>query len=153
MTQAVSEPKESYGPLRPRGLWWQLVAVALGEALVLTAYRFTDSLFHWSTHLLVGLTAAAVYNLLVLSIRSRPAPGQLVSILAAHLVAMAPDVVFPFGIPHLLWMDVFLVHISAHYLPGGDVGWLVIAFTVTTVYVAILSMWLQARARRGKPPG
>lgn len=150
MTTSPPVRKEVYGPLQPRRLRWQLFALVLGEALILTAYALTDALFHWSTHFLVGLTAAAVYNLLVLTIRGKPAPGQLASVLVLHLVAMAPDLVFPLGIPHLAWMDIFLGHISAHYFPGGDAGWLAVALTTTTVYVAVLSAWLHARTRAAR---
>jgi hypothetical protein len=150
VTRSRAGRKDLYRPLRPRSLRWQLVALVLGEAVILSAYALTDALFHWSTHFLVGLTAAAVYNLLVLAIRCTPAPGQLASILVLHLVAMVPDLVFPLGVPHLQWMDVFLGHNSAHYVPGGDAGWLAIALTATTVYVAVLSAWLHARTRAAK---
>ena len=150
MTLAGALRDELDRPLRAGSLRWQLVALVLGEALILTSYALTDALFHWSTHFLVGLTAAAVYNLLVLTIRGTPAPGQLATVLVLHLVAMAPDLVFPLGIPHLAWMDVFLGHNSAHYFPGGDAGWLAVALATTTLYVAVLSAWLHARTRAAR---
>ena len=43
-------------------------------------------------------------------------------------------------------MDIFLGHVSAHYLPGGDTTWLVIAVTAITGYVVALTRWLRSQA-------
>jgi len=69
---------------------------------------------------------------------------------------MAPDLLFRGGVPHHRWMDVFLGHVAAHYLPGGDVSWLLIALICAGAYVATLTAWLRARrteALAGMPPG
>ncbi len=137
-----------YRPLRPRTLTWQLAGLIGAEAGLIAMYWRPDSLFHWSIHLLVGLTAAAVWNLATLLLTDRPAPGQLVSILIFHLIAMAPDILFALDVPHLPWMDVFLGHISVHYTPGHDRTWLVVALLATGLYVAILSRWLARRTRQ-----
>ena len=52
-------------------------------------------------------------------------------------------------------MDLFLGHVAAHYLPGGDGSWLLIALLTTGAYVTALTLWLRARraeARTGMPP-
>jgi len=69
---------------------------------------------------------------------------------------MAPDLLFRGGVPHYRWMDVFLGHVAAHYLPGGDPAWLLIALACTAGYVTALTLWLRARhaeAQAGLPPG
>ena len=69
---------------------------------------------------------------------------------------MAPDLLFRVGVPHYRWMDVFLGHVAAHYLPGGDLAWLLIALACTGAYLAALTLWLRARhseAQAGLPPG
>lgn len=136
---------EDYRPLHPRTLIWQLVVLIGAEAAILAVYWRPDSLFHWSIHFLVGLTTAAVWNLTVLLLLDRPAPGQLASILVLHLIAMAPDILFGFEVPHYAWMDLFLGHISVHYTPGQDRTWLAIALLTTGLYVILLSRWLAHR--------
>ncbi len=83
--------------------------------------------FHWATHFLVGLTVAALFNLVWQLARDAPASGQ---------------------IPHYRWMDVFLGHISAHEIPGGDTVWLAIGVASLTAYAAALSAWLRAGPAR-----
>ncbi len=53
-------------------------------------------------------------------------------------------------------MDLFLGHVAAHYLPGGDGSWLATALAALTLYVTALTLWLRARraeAAAGLPPG
>ncbi len=76
--------------------------------------------------------------------------------LGFHLYAMAPDLLFRGGVPHHRWMDVFLGHVAAHYVPGGDATWLVLALSATGAYILALTLWLRARraeALAGMPPG
>lgn len=139
---------DGYRPLYPRTLIWQLAVLLGAEAAIVAVYWKPDSLFHWSIHFLVGLTAAAVWNLAVLLVLDRPAPGQLASILVLHLIAMAPDILFGFDVPHHAWMDLFLGHISVHYTPGQDRTWLVIALLSAGLYIIFLSRWLALRTRQ-----
>jgi hypothetical protein len=142
----VTRPRDAYRRLRPRSLWLQLGVLAAGEVAIFAVYADADARFHWSTHFLVGLTTAAVVNLLVLAIWSRPAPGQLGGILGWHLLAAAPDLVFRLGVPHYEWMDVFLGHISVHEIVGGDETLLGVALATAGLYIASLTRWLRARA-------
>ncbi len=118
MSVVPPTPVTAYRPLRPRPLAAQLVALILAEFALLATYRGHEAGFHWATHFLVALAVVALLNLAWLLARDAPAPGQILSILAAHLVAMFPDFLFSAGIPHYPWMDVFLGHISAHEIPG-----------------------------------
>jgi hypothetical protein len=146
MSASPSTPLCAYRPLRARSLLAQLAALVPAEALLFASYRSHESGFHWATHLLVGVAAAALWNLGWLALKRAPAPAQLLSVLVAHLLAMFPDFLFSAGVPHYAWMDVFLAHNSSHHLPGGAFGWLVIALTLSGLYAAALSWWLHTRA-------
>lgn len=137
----------TYRALHPRSLAIQLTILVIAEVLVFQTYSVHDARFHWATHFLVALIAAAVVSLVVLEVRGAPGPRfLLLLVLALHLFAMAPDLVFRAGAPHAPWMDVFLGHITAHYLPGGDTAWLAIAILAVGVYVLTLSRWLKNKA-------
>ncbi len=74
-----------------------------------------------------------------------PARGQLLWVLGLHFYAMTPDLLFIGAkTPHDGWMDVFLGHIGAHYLPGGPRSWLVIALLTSGIYAWVLSRWLRS---------
>lgn len=108
-----------------------------------------DAWYHWTTHFLVGVIVAAAWNAAYLRVRQRPAPGQLLSVLGFHLVAMAPEIAFRAGVPHYRWMDAFLGHVSSHYLPGGDRTWLALACLAVLSYSVQLAFWSRRKARAG----
>lgn len=140
----------AYRPLRPRGLLVQVMIVVGAEVLLYISYSGHQAAFHWATHFLVGLTAAASVNLACLALKGAPARGQLLSVLGLHLYAMAPDLLFSgANVPHDGWMDLFLGHISAHYVPGGVRTWLIVALLSSGVYAWVLSRWLRARRLEG----
>lgn len=151
MSAAAASPQEpvwagAYGPLRPRTLLIQLGVLLVAELLLFRSYVHHEAGFHWATHFLVGLTAAAIVNAIWLALKGAPARGQLLWVLGLHLYAMFPDLLFSPGlIPHNGWMDVFLGHISSHYVPGGDATWLLVAVLASGAYAALLSAWLGAR--------
>lgn len=156
MTIVADPSPATYRPLRPSSLLVQLAAVTVVEAALFTTYQGTQAVFHWSVHFLVGLTAAALWNGLYLALRGRPAPGQLAAVLVWHLVAMAPDVVFPAGVAHQPWMNVFLGHIAVHAIPGRELTWLAVGLAASGFYAALLSAWLRGRAceaEAGMEPG
>lgn len=138
-------PREPPKPLRPTGLALQAGLVVLTEAYLYLTYTGHDAAFHWSTHFLVGVLATVAWHAAYLRLRDRPAPGQILSVLGFHLVAMAPDLAFRGGVPHYLWMDVFLGHISSHYLPGGDRTWLLLACLAVLAYTWQLHRWTRRR--------
>lgn len=141
----------AYRPLGVRTLALQLLALIGAEFVLFHAYRAHQAGFHWSTHFLVGLTASAAWNLLWFLLKAAPAPGLLLSILVFHLYAMFPDLLFDAGIAHERWMDIFLGHVSVHYMPGEDRSWLAIGLGSYGIYVAVLSAWLRARRREVEP--
>lgn len=156
---AVTAPAwgRAFSPLGRRTLLVQLVVLIGVEAVLFASYRQHEAGFHWSTHFLVGLTTAALVLSAWLALKGAPARGQLMWVLGLHLFAMFPDLLFsPGQQPHDEWMDVFLGHISSHYIPGGDATWLVIALAAGAAYCCLLSRWLAARraeADAGLAPG
>ena len=147
----------AYRPLRPLSLAVQLVLLVVAEIALYASYSAHDARFHWATHFLVGLAYASLVLLLRLLITGAPGPRLLLPmVLAFHLYAMLPDLLFRGGVPHYRWMDVFLGHVAAHYLPGGDGSWLLIALASLGLYVGVLTAWIRARraeAALGLPPG
>ena len=126
--------------LFPRGLRlcaWCAVA-ALVEVGLYVSYRGHDARFHWFTHFFVGATAAFSVMMLVAGVRRRPVPLPLVWLLAGHLVAMAPDLAFVAGVAHQPWMDVFLGHISSHYVPGHNWTWYGVFLAALAAYLLVV---------------
>jgi len=148
---------KAYRPLRPRSLVVQLMFLVVAEIVLYATYDVHDARFHWATHFLVALTYASLVMLVRLLVTGVPGPRLLLpAVLGFHLFAMAPDLLFRGGVPHYRWMDVFLGHITVHYLPGGDGSWLAIALTSLGLFIGALTAWLRARhaeADAGLPPG
>lgn len=157
----MSQPPQpwtlAYLPLRPRSLAVQLGILVLAEIALYFSYADHDARFHWATHFLVALGFTALLLLGRLLVTGVPGPRYLLlTLLGFHLYAMTPDLLFRGGVPHYRWMDAFLGHVAVHYLPGGDVSWLLIALTCAGAYVLALTAWLRARrseALAGMPPG
>ena len=130
--------------LAVRSLAWQLAALVVVEVLLYRSYAVHDARWHYATHLLVAVAAAAAWRSAVLHLTGRPARFQLLSVLGFHLLAMWPDLAFRAGLPHYAWMDwVALGHVSSHYLPGGDASWLAVAVVASGGYALHLTSWLR----------
>lgn len=68
----------------------------------------------------------------------RPVTLPLVWLLAGHLFAMFPDFLFTAGVAHYRWMEVFLGHISSHFVPGRNLTWYVAFLASLGVYLATI---------------
>lgn len=156
MKQNESDWPRAYRPLRPGTLVIQAVVLTGAEVALYASYAAHDARFHWATHFLVGLLATALWQSVHLLVAARPARGQLITVLLFHLWAMWPDLAFRAGVPHFRWMDVVaLGHVSAHYMPGGDTTWLVLALVAVGGYALLVHRWIAARhaeAATGLPP-
>jgi hypothetical protein len=117
---------------------WCLLVVLVEIGLYLS-YRGHDARFHWLTHFFVGAATALLVMSLLAWRRRCPVPYPLVLPVAAHLVAMFPDFLFTAGIAHFWWMDLFLGHISTHFVPGRNVTWYLIFLAALGLYLAVLS--------------
>jgi hypothetical protein len=116
---------------------WCVAAVAV-EVGLYASYRGHDARFHWFTHFFVGASAALVVMAAVAARTRRPVPLPLVWVLVGHLVAMAPDLAFVAGEAHRRWMDVFLGHISTHFVPGRNRTWYVVFVLSLGAYLVVL---------------
>jgi 4-hydroxybenzoate polyprenyltransferase len=125
---------------------WCLIAV-LAEVALYASYRGHDARFHWFTHFFVGTSVALVAMAGVAARTRRPVPLPLVWPFLAHVVAMFPDFLFTAGIAHRRWMDVFLGHISTHFVPGRNLTWFAVFLLALAAYLAVL-----ARLPSATPP-
>jgi hypothetical protein len=117
---------------------WCLIPV-VAEVGLYASYRGHDARFHWFTHFFVGASMALLAMAAVAARTRRPVPLPLVWPFLAHLVAMFPDFLFTTGIAHQRWMDLFLGHISTHFVPGGNLTWLVVFLLALAAYLAVLA--------------
>lgn len=125
---------------------WCVLAVVVEIALYLS-YRGHDARFHWFTHFFVGSAVALLIMSLVALRTRRPVPLPLVWPLLGHLYAMFPDFLFSGGhMAHEPWMDVFLGHISTHFVPGRNLTWYVVFLAAVALYLSVLH-WLRPRQR------
>ncbi len=136
-------------PVTPRFVrlcLWCAAAVVVEVALYLS-YRGHDARFHWFTHFFVGASAALLIMSAVALRTRRPVPLPLVWPLIGHLYAMFPDFLFTGSqIAHERWMDVFLGHISTHFVPGRNLTWYLVFLVAVTLYLGVLNRLL-ARQR------
>lgn len=119
---------------------WCALAV-LGESLLYYFYFAHEARFHWFTHFYVGAGVALLVMSGVAWKTHRPVPLPLVWPLLGHVLAMFPDFLFEAGIAHRRWMDVFLGHLSTHFIPGRNWTWY--AF-----FLACLALYLWTIGRR-----
>jgi len=126
-------------------LW--CAAAAAAEVGVYVSYRGHDARFHWFTHFFVGSSLALIVMAAVAARTRRPVPLPLVWPFLAHLVAMFPDFLFTAGIAHERWMDVFLGHISSHFVPGRNLTWFTTFLAALAAYLIALARMPHARAR------
>ncbi len=126
-------------PLRRRLHLYGWVAGAIVIEMALYAsYQGEDGRFHWFTHFFVG-TAFALAAMTVVARRTgRPVRLPLLWLLVGHLVAMAPDFAFLEGVAHGRWMDVFLAHVSSHYVVGRNWTWYGVFLAALAAYLAVV---------------
>ncbi len=117
---------------------WCVIAV-LAEVALYASYRGHDARFHWFTHFFVGASVALVVMAAVVARTRRPVPVPVVWPFLAHVVAMFPDFLFTAGIAHERWMDMFLGHISTHFVPGRNLTWFVVFLVALGAYLAVLA--------------
>lgn len=118
---------------------WCLLAILVEIGLYLS-YRDHDAGFHWFAHFYTGASTALLVMSLVAWRHQRAVRLPLLWIVAAHVYAMFPDLLFVAGVPHQHWMDVFLGHITVHYIPGANL-------TLFAIFMASLAVYLGALSR------
>jgi hypothetical protein len=124
-------------------------AFAVGEVALYFSYRDHDARFHWFLHFFVGASAALVVMSMVAWRNRRAVRFPLVWILAGHLFAMAPDLLFfVFSVILRRWMDVFLWHIGAHFVPGQNWTWYAVFLACLALYLAVIAKISVSSLRR-----
>lgn len=116
---------------------WCALAAVIEVALYLS-YRGHDARFHWFTHFFVGAAAALLVMAAVTLKTGRSVPYPLVWPLLGHLFAMTPDFLFVGGEAHRWWMDLFLGHVSTHFVPGRNLTWYVVFLATLGAYLALV---------------
>jgi hypothetical protein len=124
---------------------WCALAV-LVEVGLYASYEHHDARFHWFTHFFVGASASLVVMAAVALRTRRRVPLPLVWPVCGHLFAMTPDFLFTAGIAHRRWMDLFLGHISTHFVPGRNLTWYVVFAATLGLYLAVLAHVTEARS-------
>lgn len=116
-----------------------LTLLAVGaEVALYHSYRGHDARFHWFTHFFVAAVVVLLVGAAYARRRGRPLPMPLVWVLGAHLFAMFPDLLFQAGVAHERWMDLFLAHISSHFVPGRNITWFALALGALALYLYVL---------------
>ncbi len=118
-------------------LWCAVAAVA--EVGLYLSYRGHDARFHWFTHLFVGASVALAAMAVVVERTGRPVSYPMMWPLLAHIFAIVPDLLFIGGIAHRRWMDLFLGHVSTHFVPGRNVSWFVLFLASLAAY--FVAVW------------
>ena len=142
-------PTPTGSPARKRAVG--AAAAALGvEVLLYERYGAHEASFHWFTHVYVGGAAA----LLVLSgltlLRRRESPYPAVWVVGGHVVALVPDLLFTLrDMAHRPWMDIFLGHLSTHFVPGRNATWFAVFAVAVAAYVLSVERVVGGAAHRG----
>lgn len=111
-------------------------AAAIGAELFLYLNYFAhEGRFHWFTHFYVGGAVALLVMTVIARRTGRPVPYPLLWPILGHTVAMFPDFLFEAGIAHRRWMDVFLGHLSTHFIPGRNWTWYAIFLGALAIYL------------------
>ncbi|HEX2064103.1 MAG TPA: hypothetical protein VHE80_06750 [Acidimicrobiales bacterium] len=116
---------------------WCAVAV-VAELALYASYRGHDARSHWFTHPFAGASAALLVMAAVAAATRRPVPLPLAWLLLGHLVAMFPDLLFVAGHAHQRWKDVFLGHISTHFVAGRNFTWYLVFLACLALYLAVV---------------
>ncbi len=123
-----------------RARWWLGAAVTVAvEVELYASYRAHEARFHWFTHFFVGGAAALLLMAVVVVLRRRPVPLPGLWVVLGHLIAMFPDFLFSAGIAHRHWMDVFLGHLSTHFMPGRNLTWYLVFLAALAGYLAVVA--------------
>jgi Protein of unknown function, DUF547 len=116
-------------------LGWQSWLFALIEILLYLSYQHHDARFHWFLHFFVGTSTALIVLVVLTYYVNRTIDLPMLWLLMGHAIAMLPDILWNFQLlPHQPWMDVFLFHVSSHFIPGRNWTWYVIFLICLAAY-------------------
>lgn len=121
-----------------------VVAAAAVEVALYASYRGHDARFHWFTHFFVGASTALFVMAAAAARRRRPVPYPFLWPVFGHVVAMFPDLIFVAGEAHERWMDVFVGHLSTHFVAGRNVTWYLVFLGALALYLVVLDQLREA---------
>lgn len=117
---------------------WQLALFATAEVLLYLSYQHHDTRFHWFLHFFVGTSAAFGVMTLITYWSNRTILFPFLWLLVGHVIAMFPDILWSAELlPHQAWMDIFVLHISSHFIPGRNWTWYVIFLLSLALYLYV----------------
>jgi len=119
----------------------------VAELALYASYQGEDGRFHWFTHFFAGTAFVLVAMALVAKAMGRPVRLPFLWLLLGHLVAMTPDFAFVEGVAHGRWMDVFLAHVSSHYILGRNWTWYVVFVVALGAYLVVVDSLRPAGSR------
>ena len=131
----------------------ELIVVVVVEILLYRRYQEGDGTFHYFTHLFAGGSFALVLMTLAARHQRRPVGLPLLAVLAGHLFAMAPDLLYIDSVAHARWMDLFVAHNISHFLPGRNVSWYLVFLAAMTLYLVAAPSGRGHPTRPGQGPG
>lgn len=119
---------------------WQFPVFLAVEVLLYLSYQRHDSCFHWFLHFFVAASVVLILMAVFTYRSGKPVRLPLLWILVGHVVAIIPDILWNFEfMAHQTWMDLFLLHMTSHFIPGRNWTWY-------TVFLAGLWLYLSAQA-------
>jgi len=126
--------------LSPLHRLWPWLLFTAAEAFLYVSYQQNDGEFHWFLHFFVGASTALILMGLITLLSRRLIRHSLRWIFVGHIIAMFPDILWNFLVAtHEPWMDVFLGHIIAHFMPGRNWTWY-------AIFLVSLAFYLYQRA-------
>ncbi len=131
----------------------ETVLVVAVEIVLYRRFQQGDGTFHYFTHLFAGGSLALVLMAVVAHRWRRPVRFPLLAVLAGHLFAMAPDILYLESIAHTRWMDVFVAHNTSHFLPGRNISWYVLFLAAMTLYLVTAPPAREATGAGRRPTG
>lgn len=130
----------------------QSVAFIVAEVTIYAFYINFRQPFHWANHLLPAIVVASIIYGIFLAVKKRPMRGEILLLIPLHIFAMIPDPMFSLNTrPHEEWMNIFVGHVWAHFLPYRLSGWLVLATLSSGLYVLALTRWLRRHSAEEMP--
>lgn len=125
----------------PVRIWFWVLFTAM-EAFLYVSYQLNNGSFHWFLHFFVGASIVLIVMGLITALSDRIVRHPLLWIFVGHVIAMFPDILWNFSLAtHQPWMDVFLGHIVAHFIPGRNWTWY-------GIFLMSLAFYLYQRAMK-----
>jgi len=121
---------------------WPWLLFMTVEAFLYFSYQQNDGSFHWFLHFFVGASVALMVMGLITFLSGRIIRHALLWIFVGHVIAMFPDILWNFLVAtHEPWMDIFLGHITAHFIAGRNWTWY-------AIFLMSLAFYLYLRATK-----